>query len=396
MIEQLERRWAEMREFEQSTLNEWREYHQALDALSRLSGDEIRELVGAAESPGALPTLEVDPTDGLRVRFIEKFHHHEDARGWAAQVLANNPIVAVDGSQIPPSADLPLPVAAVQAAWFENHHTTEGRYERQIEFELLTPGDLRPADGDEDDPYHSSETINLRRFELELQTLRGRLRYLAGMRDEVRLPIGLLDGPLVISFADRLPENWRNRYVAAALGLLRESEESGIPIVGYVDGSRSRDLVNLLALAYGLPTARRISDASLLAGQLAWGERTPLLICARGSADRRQPGILDSLEEYRRAIGFVYLRTGHSAPLARLEIPLWVLERGLLHRVIDLVRAEVIVGNGYPYAIQSADAAAALSGQDREQFESIVCRFAARQGVESPKTSKAISKLRRR
>lgn len=395
ILEQLQQRWEDLREFERDWQIELREYGAALEKLARLSGGEIQERIGAVESPGALPTAELDRQDGMLIGFDRLFRHHEEARRWAAGVLSDQPIVAVDGSQIPPAPDMALPVAAVQAAWFENHHTSDGHYERQVEFELLTPVDLRTAD-DNDEPHRGDEIINLRRFELETRILGSRLSHLAGKSKEGRLPIGLLDGSLVISFADRLPEEWRSRYAEAVLGLLRQSEQAGIPVIGYVDGSRSRDLLHLLAIVFGLPPARRINDAWLLAEQLTWGSRTPLLVCARGSADRGHSGILELLAEYRRGIGFVYLRTGRSTPLARLEIPLWVMEKGLLDRAVDMVRAEVVVGNGYPYAIQSADAAAAVSRRDREQFEAIVRHFTAGIGIEKQITAKSISKTRRR
>ncbi|MFM8392960.1 MAG: NurA domain-containing protein, partial [Acidobacteriota bacterium] len=69
---------------------------------------------------------------------------------------------------------------------------------------------------------------------------------------------------------------------------------------------------------------------------------------------------------------------------------------GLLDQVIDLIRAEVIVGNGYPYALQSADAAVAISSRDRDHFYAIVSRFAAQQGHGHWASAKSVSKTRRR
>ena len=90
------------------------------------------------------------------------------------------------------------------------------------------------------------------------------------------------------------------------------------------------------------------------------------------------------------------MKTGASAPPARLEIPLWVWREGLLDEVLDVVRAEVVVGNGYPYAIQAADAAAAIGARDREQFYAIFQRFAEEQGVKLRVSQKVASKARRR
>ena len=395
IIDELGARWSDFEAFELTRQDEAVEYGRALAKLATLSGAEILALVGEIPSPGALPTAEVDRYRGLRVPFNATFEHHAAAREWAARILGQQVTVAVDGSQILPLTDADLPVAAVQAVWFENHHTLDGRYERQIEFELLTPRDLQRSPGARDD-LQTEQLINLRRFELELWTLERRLEAIAssmaGEEVEERLAIGLIDSSLVISFAERLGDELRPRYTAALLALLRTAERTGIPVIGYVDGSRSRDLLNLLAHAFGLASNPGIDDAQILDPHLQWGERTPLMVCARGGSVRGKESILESLESYRRGIGFVYLKTSRSTPPARLEIPLWVEERGHLDRVIDLIRAEVIVGNGYPYAIQSADAAVAISGRDRDQFHAIVARFASQQG----RSAKRLSKSRRR
>lgn len=403
IIDELGARWSDFEAFELTRQDEAVEYGRALAKLATLSGAEILALVGEIPAPGALPTAEVDRYRGLRVPFPATFEHHAAAREWAAGILGQQVVVAVDGSQIMPLTDSDLPVAAVQAVWFENHHTLDGRYERQIEFELLTPRDLQRSPGARDD-LQTEQLINLRRFELEMRTLERRLEAIAdsiaasiahgrgGDGVEDRLAIGLIDSSLVISFAERLADELRPRYTAALLALLRTAERTGIPVIGYVDGSRSRDLLNLLAHAFGLTSNPGIDDAQILDPHLQWGERTPLMVCARGGSVRGKESILESLESYRRGIGFVYLKTSRTTPPARLEIPLWVEERGHLDRVIDLIRAEVIVGNGYPYAIQSADAAVAISGRDRDQFHAIVARFASQQGS----SAKRLSKSRRR
>jgi hypothetical protein len=123
---------------------------------------------------------------------------------------------------------------------------------------------------------------------------------------------------------------------------------------------------------------------------MSWGDRTPLFQCARS-------GILASYSErWQRGIGFVYLKTAGDGPPARLDLPLWVYERGLLEYVIDTVRAEVIAGNGYPYAIETADATAVLTARDRELFYSIFQDFAQRERIGLRIARKAISKAMRR
>jgi NurA domain len=79
-----------------------------------------------------------------------------------------------------------------------------------------------------------------------------------------------------------------------------------------------------------------------------------------------------------------------------LEIPLWIQEQGLLDEVIDLIRAEVIVGNGYPYVLESADAAAVITSRDRDAFYAIFQKFAEEQSLQLKISQKAVSKNRRR
>src|SRR5215475_5074536 len=370
--------------------------------MSMLPGSELTRRLELVETPGALPTAEFDTAKELRVEFPHRWKNHQEAREWAFDALLGHPTFAVDGSQISPDYDLSIPVAAVQVAWFENRHTIEGGYVKDTRFEVLTPEDLTVEFGD--DRVISEQQVNLRRFELEIESLCASMKKLSEPGEKLsaagggaaKLAVAFFDSSLVISFADRLQGEAQERHVRAMLELLRSSENTGVPVVGYVDGSRARDLVNMVASLFKLRDAEKIHDAWLVDSRLTWGARTPMFVCARGGADRKQQGILEKFEEYRRGVGFVYLKTGATAPPARLEIPSWVLERGLLDQVIDLVIAEVVVGNGYPYVIQSADAAAVINSRDREAFYSIFQRFAREQEIGLRISEKTASKSRRR
>ena len=96
-------------------------------------------------------------------------------------------------------------------------------------------------------------------------------------------------------------------------------------------------------------------------GLLKWGDRTPMFECKRGGAIKNQESVLELFEAQGQPIGFVYLQTTGQLPPARLEIPMWVYQQGLLEEVLNIIRAEVVVGNGYPYAIEAADATAVIN-----------------------------------
>jgi hypothetical protein len=416
ILQQLQIKRDQFVAFEDSFQDEAGRYLDALDRMSMLPSSELARRLSQFATPGAMPTAELDAAEELRVRFPHKWKNHQEAREWAFEALLDHPTFAVDGSQIRPDDDFSIPVAAVQIAWFENRHTIDGRYVKDARFEVLTPKDLTVEFGD--DRVISEQQINLRRFELEIESLCASMQRLSeqgqrlseqGQRlseqgeelaasggGAAKLAVAFFDSSLVISFADRLQGEAQQRHVSAMLELLRCSEKTGVPVVGYVDGRRARDLVHMVASLFKLNEAERIHDAWLVDSRLAWGARTPMFVCARGGADRKQQGILEKFEEYRRGVGFVYLKTSATAPPARLEIPLWVLQRGLLDQVISLVIAEVVVGNGYPYVIQSADAAAVINSRDREAFHAIFQLFAREQRIDLRISQKTASKSRRR
>jgi hypothetical protein len=209
--------------------------------------------------------------------------------------------------------------------------------------------------------------------------------------DAAKPPVVFFDSLLVISFAELLPDEQRERYVADIVSLLETSKKRGVPVIGYVDTSFARDLINMLQVVFSdLSDAQKVHDALLLAPRMKWGDRTALFRCARR-------GILDSYgDEWRRNVAFLYLKTSSDGPPSRLDVPVWVYERGLLDYVLDTVRGEVIVGNGYPYAIEAADQTAVLDARDREMFYAIFQEFAERERLNLSLARKAISKAHRR
>lgn len=395
IVAQLREKWPGFVAFDASYRHEATGFRSALNRISELSSGEIIALLANEQTPGALPTDEFDSTRKCCLKFPQRFNNHQEARTWACETLLEHTTFAVDGSQIRHDPNFNIPVAAVQVAWFENCHTQGGRYSKDLKFEVLGPEELLiEYNGDQ---VYSEQQVNLHRFELEIETLCQLMEKTSSAREQcLKLPLALFDSSLVISFADRLHGAMRDRHVKAMLKLLRCSEKTGIPLVGYVDMTYARDLTHMITNCSEQSEALRVHDAQLVNDLLSWGDRTPYFICARGGADRNREGVLESFEEYRRKIGFVYLKTNSTTPPARLEIPLWVFERGLLDEVIDLVRAEIIVGNGYPYVIEAADATAVIGSPDRDAFYAIFHRFAREHGVETRISQKATSKLRRR
>jgi hypothetical protein len=381
---------------ERRTGEELDRYRQALDTVAAMSRAELEERLAAIPRPGARPTAERVAGRPLVLPFNRQWANHQDARAWALEVLSGVTTVAVDGSQITPQREYGIPVGAVQVGWFENPHVPDGRYVKDLCFEALAPDELAA----EDDAGSSFPNlrVNLRRFELECETLAARMGRLRG---DAPRALCFFDGSLVISFAAQMRPEYRHAYVRAIRGLLDASEATRVPLVGYIDTSYATDLVSMLRWAArdaGMSETPHISDGALLRDRMAWGDRTEALECARDDAlsttSLFEHG--DEVQGYYHRVHVVYLKTTAANAPARLDVPAWLLEEGRLDWAVDVVRAECVVGTGYPYAIETADAVAVITAQDRERFYRTFQEFTATLGIPLRYARKAYSKRQRR
>jgi len=361
-------------------------YEQALAELEGLSKAQVETRLAGIPWPGARPTDEQDQYPGIVVPFAQSWTNHEQARAWAREVLAGVPTVAVDGSQITPSKEISVPVGAVQIGWFVNPHDGDQPYTKDLSFEVLAPDEL--AGEDEEIVGFPDWRVNARRFVLECQRL---VEIMHAARDQAIKPVCFFDGSLVLSFVQHLLPDRQRLYVDAVMSLLAASEECRVPLVGYIDTSYANDLAAMLDALCGRRTRQRISDGALLRSRMGWGDRSVAYICAR--EDQVLP--VDG-HKYYDQVCFVYLKTTADRPPARLDLPRWLLEAGELEHVLDVVRAECVVGNGYPYAVETADAVAVITIQDRERFYRVFQEFAEKEGLPLRFSRKAVSKMRRR
>jgi hypothetical protein len=339
----------------------------------------------AAAAPGTLPV----------VPFGRPFAHHEEARAWAEQAIARTTTIAVDGSQILPWRDVSIPVALVQAGIFVNPHDAAQPYVKDVVVEVLGPEDLAAPADIQDEEEHlrlaAEEIVNLRRFQLETRTLAAWMRAWRPRADQPA-PLAILDGSLIVSFALTMPPELRNRYIAAATDLLAASEATRVPLIAYIDTSFARDLTTMLRAAFPdrhLPATHRLHDGMLWGDALAWGDVTLPWISARGD-------VLAQYGAQSGSVAFTYLQAAAERPPARIEMPRWLVESDQYGRVLDVLRAELVVGNGYPYAIETADAVAVISVADRARFYQMFQHFAAESDLPLSFSRKTLSKSRRR
>ena len=142
VLSALERRREQFVSFERGLRDGVGELASRLRALAGRTGEEVRR---ESESEGkrvTFPSDELERAHGAVVPFGERWRSHEEARRWALGALSNRVTFAADGSQLFPGREASVPVAAVQVASFENPHSPEGRYLKDVHFELITPDEL--------------------------------------------------------------------------------------------------------------------------------------------------------------------------------------------------------------------------------------------------------------
>lgn len=389
-IDELKTHKAEFEQFFQDSGAARDHYARLLKVLAESDGEELRRRFAQEKNIGALPSEELDKVRATNVSFGHDWQNHEQSRLWVSGVLENRTTFAVDGSQMGPDKNISLPVAAVQVGWFENEHNAQGDYTKGARPVILSPKDLINRDREQG---NRETEVGLRRFEEEVKQACEFLRRKAGWQERgERMPLAFFDGTLMITIA--LPKTEiQMRYIAGVRELVFLSQETRVPIVGYVDRSEACDVRKLLDnLHRGDPPefTSSVFDAQIVTLK-NWGDRTIFYF------GRRQ-----NLQEFfdedsgRDLVGFFYLRTTAANLPARIDVPTWVHEAGMLEELADVIRAECVIGMGYPYALETADATAVISLSDREFFVRTLEKFAKDNGIPFNISSKPVSKGRRR
>jgi hypothetical protein len=184
------------------------------------------------------------------------------------------------------------------------------------------------------------------------------------------------------------------------------------PIVGYVDSSAAKDVVNMLfylnnpASASNQPDNKTessespvkiISDArilenyiskNILKDKMQWGDRTCAFICDRNDLIYKQYP-----EQVKSRIAFFYIKLS-SVSLSRVEFPEWCLEfPGMVENIAHIMRIESIIGSGYPYTIDQCHHRCVINGEDRMKFLRLFQDFGQKNGLKIKIKNKSRSKM---
>ncbi|MDN5347980.1 MAG: hypothetical protein PWP65_1544 [Clostridia bacterium] len=336
-----------------------------------------REVLAAlATSPEALNRAGESRTSWLVAEPLEELSrpHPLPARPAAWTVLA------ADGSQIYPDQHRQL------FCYLLNIGLVVLPYGRQGEVVLASRPYLfyreeelyQQADGS----LISPELIACRRAVMELEAL-------AEAAARVPRPaVALVDGTLILwslGAGSAEQQEWLQNYLAA----LAAAREVGLPLAGYISGSRATDVVNLLRLSLcareeavdcdrcAYPPGERpclelagLRDAGLWKSILSPGERSPVY--------RSQSRVLKQYGQHH--VCFFYLRGPEE--VARVEVPAWVAtDKAMLDLVHSLVYDQAVRGQGYPVALAEAHEQAVVRAAERECFLQELDRLRAARGA---------------
>jgi hypothetical protein len=376
-------------------------YRDALrDALAEHDADRLRERLDPDAYPGALPTADWDET-GRPVAPFEtagSWENHEAVNRFAKGVLEGTPTVAADGSELGPTTKFTVPLGLVQVAWTANHHDPDGDYDSEVSTRVLGPESVTtPSDNGGGVRYPDEQAPSHERYYDEGEMV---VECIEAFADHDPTPVVIYDGALVPSFADTYAPGVRENYHETMAEVLAVSEHHEVPVVGYVAGTKRKNIAKMLRRTYSelFTNEPTVTDARILDGFTEnWGDRSLVFVNRWDSTVDELEFIYENTEYgFAEEVLFTYLDVPGGSAMDYLEFPEWVQREGLVGDVLDIVRAETGVGRGYPEILQQADANAVLDAGAKDRFLSLVQEFADEKDLPIEWDVKALSKERRR
>jgi hypothetical protein len=240
-------------------------------------------------------------------------------------------------------------------------------------------------------------------------------RALADLADELPPDIprlALLDGSLIMwglagkAYDEYVKDELLVKGFLPELDRMRSAgRTTGLAMASYISSTGSTELVNMLRIAvcpHETPDCDRfcarnrglsqkecesvagLRDSSLMTAMLKPGERSATFI-SRSSVVTQYYG--------EHEIRYFYLNV--EGEIARVEIPRWVEEGGLVDLVHTLVLDQCGRGHGYPVALSEAHEQAVVNASDREQFQRLVELALSERRVPTMTSAKSRSKRSR-
>lgn len=310
-------------------------------------------------------------------------------QAWTEEVLRDQFVSSVDGSQIYPEGHLRFNCALVNMGSARFHYGDPVEYLGVSKPHLLVGDDLLVTQGSFQ-RLISKEDLDRTRLEMEV-------KHASEILESAKPKESFLfmDGPLIYSFLDPRSDISKRRIVGLLMQLLELCDQRKIFVSGYLAASRAADWVNSLRYAVlcdRIPTACEnciseckgmrnvacysligLTDSSLFNALLSPGERSSIFMVQRKILDFYK----SSSVNYREKIAAFYVKLDRNE-VARIEIPYfdWMTEDDV-ERIHKITLAQMILGFGYPYVLTRAHEKAVITGPEKDGFYDLLDRFLA-------------------
>jgi len=320
------------------------------------------------------------------------------------QPVTDYRILASDGSDIDPDPHLPIPYALIHTAvvglaynppacWVSPHVTFRFRRE---DLQIILSPDREPI------PIDRLVIDTLRAYE-EMAALWQEVESLP--EDPAGRPLlAMMDGFILWQHRGEKQEEFGERCLGDSVRLLERFQSAGVPLVSFDDTQHYEVVRTLLAVECGRPERmfcsechtprprclilRDLSDRDLFQFLPPRARSALFQPIYRGETTWRLPASLHARDP---RLAFFYVRTGPE--IARVELPLWIYEAGLLDLVhaiiVDQCRPRRAERAGYPLALSLAHHEAILTPGDRRNIEWMIEEALARRGIFAAPSAKA-------
>jgi hypothetical protein len=312
-------------------------------------------------------------------------------------------IVASDGSDIDPDPHQPVQYAVIHLALAGlAYEPPDSWVDHQVRFRFRTEDMQIALPGEEPIEVDRLVVDTLRAYE-ELAVLWNAVQSLPP-DPHGRPLLALTDGIILWQHRGEKQEAFGDRMLSDSVRILTHLQQAGIPLASF-DITPHREVVRTL-MALACPDPERANCAACesppdackilhgledrdLFGFLPAGARSALFQAVyRGRTSWRLP---EEVRGQDPRLAFFYLHTG--TQLARVELPLWIRDAGLVDAVhgivLDQCRPRRSETAGYPVSLTLAHNEAILTTSDRQAIAWMVEEALARRRVYVVPSAKA-------
>ncbi len=311
----------------------------------------------------------------------KSFMNANEMKKWAADALDERIIIGIDGSQIYTSSDFNMPIGYVQVGSFWIHYgSNESTYDHDYLSDVYI-GSEATEKQESSEPLHKM-SVDQRRMTKEIE--------LASIVVERCVEVGvptylMMDTPLLLRYIVWADFEVKRTMCKTMTQLLEVCKQYQVPLIGYTDYSLAKDITSTLEKFLQEELAVKVSDIAVvgpLLEEAGFGART--------SVFRVQHPLLEEFYgKHRDEICFFYQKVHSDLPI-RVELTLWTFQAGRIQEIAEVIAAQTVLGDGYPYVLLRAHEAALLDAYDRNRFYDIVSWFLSKEcGVPFRETAKA-------